>query len=601
MKRSPVDRAAVVCRVELADLHAHLFRVTMTLEHPQPTQRLVLPVWIPGSYLVREFSKNLQQLTARQGRRACEVRQQGKNCWDVDCDPGKPLELQYEIHAHDDSVRTAWLDATRGFFNGTSVFLQAQGLADAPHRLELLGGTQRSAWEVATGLAPVKVDRRGWGSYLAQNYDELVDCPVEMGAFWSGRFVVAGVRHRLVVAGAAPSFDGPRLLEDTRRICEAAVGMWHGGAAAGPAGGPVHQDYVFMLNAVDDGYGGLEHRNSTALIAARKDLPRIADKAAPARQPEGYTTLLGLISHEYFHTWNIKRLRPAEFAQFDYGQENYTRLLWFFEGFTSYYDDLLLRRSQLVDDASYLRLLTKTINQVLQTPGRKLQSVAQSSYDAWVKYYRQDANTPNATVSYYTKGACVALCLDLSLRAHGGVTLDDVMRGLWRRCQGGPMTEQDLLDELQARTGRSWQRDIAAWVHGTRDLPLRDLLERQGVAVLEEPAQPAQALGLRVAEQAGVQVRVVLRGGAAERAGFAAGDEWLAVEVGRGRAAQCWRLQRLDDLALFAGTARSVVALVARDRRVLRLDLRLPQRQTTWRLAVRDASQVGHWLDAAAT
>ncbi|MCB2043953.1 MAG: peptidase M61, partial [Rhodoferax sp.] len=255
MKRSPVDGAAVVCRVELADLHAHLFRVTMTLEHPQPTQRLVLPVWIPGSYLVREFSKNLQQLTARQGRRACEVRQQGKNCWDVDCDPGKPLELQYEIHAHDDSVRTAWLDATRGFFNGTSVFLQAQGLADAPHRLELLGGTQRSAWEVATGLAPVKVDRRGWGRYLAQNYDELVDCPVEMGAFWSGRFVVAGVRHRLVVAGAAPSFDGPRLLEDTRRICEAAVGMWHGGAAAGPAGGPVHQDYVFMLNAVDDGYG----------------------------------------------------------------------------------------------------------------------------------------------------------------------------------------------------------------------------------------------------------------------------------------------------------------------------------------------------------
>jgi predicted metalloprotease with PDZ domain len=355
-----------------------------------------------------------------------------------------------------------------------------------------------------------------------------------------------------------------------------------------------------MLNAVDEAYGGLEHRNSTALIAARKDLPRVVAKGASTRQPEGYTTLLGLISHEYFHTWNIKRLRPAEFARFDYSQENYTRLLWFFEGFTSYYDDLLLRRARLIDDATYLRLLTKTINQVLQTPGRQLQSVAESSFDAWVKYYRQDANTPNATVSYYTKGACVALCLDLSLRAHGGgITLDDLMRGLWRRCQGGPMTEQDLLAELRALTGRAWERDIAAWVHGRKDLPLRDLLTGQGVAVLDEPAQPAQALGLRVAEQGGVQVKVVLRGGPAERAGFAAGDEWLAVEVGRGRAAQCWRLHKLDDLALVAGNARSVVALVARDRRVLRLDLRLPQGQTTWRLAVRDARQVARWLDEA--
>jgi predicted metalloprotease with PDZ domain len=599
VKHARAADAAVLCRVEVADLHAHLFRVTIVLASPQATQRLALPVWVPGSYLVREFSKNLQNLVARQGARAPVVRQIDKCNWEVDCDAAQPLKLQYEVHARDNSVRTAWLDAERGFFNGTSLFLQALGLAGEPHLLELVGGKQLASWQVATGLAPVEVDRRGWGRYRARDYDELVDCPVEMGAFWSGRFIAGGVRHRLVVAGAAPGFDGKRLLEDTRCICATTIGLWHGKAAGRRAGKAPHQDYVFLLNAVDDGFGGLEHGNSTALIAPRKDLPRIAANGAAARQPDGYTTLLGLISHEYFHTWNIKRLRPAEFASVDYGQENYTRLLWFFEGFTSYYDDLLLRRARLIDDVVYLRQLTKTINQVLQTPGRRVQSVAQASFDAWVKYYRQDDNTPNATVSYYTKGACVALCLDLRLRAAGGSTLDDVMRGLWRRCQGGPMTERDLLDELQAQTGRAWDRDMAAWVHGRKDLPLRELLAGQGVAVLEEPAQPAQALGLRVAEQEGIQIRVVLRGGLAERAGFAAGDDWLAVEVGRGRAAQCWRLQRLDDLALYAGASRAVVALVARDRRVLRLPLRLPQGQTTWRLAVRDAKQLGRWLDEA--
>jgi predicted metalloprotease with PDZ domain len=592
--------AAVHCGVELADLHAHLFRVTITVAQPLALQRLALPVWIPGSYLVREFSKNLQNLVARQRGRLREVRQIDKCNWELDCDPGHALELQYEIYALDDSVRTAWLDPSRGFFNGTSVFLQVAGKGDQPHAVALIGGAQRALWQVATGLAPVKVDRRGWGHYLARDYEELVDCPVEMGAFWSGSFVAAGVRHRMVVAGATPAFDGPRLIDDTRRICETAIRLWHGKRQEKAlAGKPPHQDYVFLLNAVGDAYGGLEHRNSTALIAARKDLPRKLAKGSVAKQPEGYTTLLGLISHEYFHTWNIKRLRPAEFASFDFGQENYTRLLWFFEGFTSYYDDLLLRRAKLIDDAAYLRLLTKTVNQVLQTPGRMVQSVAQASFDAWVKYYRQDENTANATVSYYTKGACVAMCLDLSLRAQGDVTLDDVMRGLWRRCQGGAMTEQDLLAVLQELTGRPWDGEIKAWVHGKRDLPLEDLLARHGVAVLDAPAQLAQALGLRVTESAGVRIKAVLRGGAAERAGFAAGDEWLAVESGRGKSAQGWRMARLDDLNLFAGTARTVTALVARDRRLLRLDLCLPTAQTTWRLAVRDARQVTNWLDEA--
>src|SRR6201999_3777529 len=246
--------------------------------------------------------------------------------------------------------------------------------------------------------------------------------------------------------------------------------------------------YVFMLNVVDDGYGGLEHRRSTALICARRDLPRHGS----ARKAEGYTTLLGLISHEYFHTWNVKRLRPAEFARYDYGRENYTELLWLFEGFTSYYDDLLLRRAGRIADAGYLRLLNKTINQVLQTPGRQVQSVADASFDAWVKYYRQDEQTPNSTVSYYTKGALVALCFDLTLRAEGNGTLDQAMRLLWKNSEGGPIDEADFAASLEAVGGRSFSKEIASWVHSTDELPLSDLLRAHGVATLDDPAQRAQ-------------------------------------------------------------------------------------------------------------
>jgi predicted metalloprotease with PDZ domain len=452
----------------------------------------------------------------------------------------------------------------------------AQGCEDGPHLLEVLPAPAHPSWHVATGLPAQRVDRRGFGIYRAADYDELADCPVEMGDFWSGEFTACGVVHRFVVAGALPSCDLERLLRDTQKICEAAIRFWHG-AAAGAVDVPFAA-YTFLLNAVDDNYGGLEHRNSTALIAARRDLPRLGE----AKTSEGYTTLLGLISHEYFHTWNVKRLRPAAFARYDYTRENYSDLLWFFEGFTSYYDDLLLRRAALIDDAAYLRLLNKTINQVLQAPGRKVQSVAQASFDAWVKYYRQDENTPNATISYYQKGALVALCIDLTLRREGKATLDDVMRALWQRCQGGPMQEADVLAVLRDLSGRSWAKEIKAWVHGTGELPLRPLLESQDILVYEDPAQPAQRLGLRVTETAGVlRIKTVLHGSAAQRAGLCAGDEWLGVELPSGG----WRIHKLDDLGAVLGPARRCVALISRDKQLLRLPLSLPARVTTWRLA----------------
>jgi predicted metalloprotease with PDZ domain len=593
--------AAVHCRVELADLNAHLYRVTLTIAEPAADQRVSLPVWIPGSYLVREFARHLQHLTARQGSRKPAVTQLDKCSWQVAARAGQPLTLSYEVYAFDNSVRTAWLDSSRGFFNATSLCLRAEGHEDAPHTLEVLPSKAVPGWSLATGLAPVKANRRGFGTYRAAGYDELADSPVEMGTFWSGSFTACGVPHRFVVAGAPAAFDSERLLADTKKICEAEIRFWHGEPGAGPgsrkraggrsvAGQPPFTNYLFMLNAVDDGYGGLEHRNSTALICTRKDLPRLGEVKAG----EGYTTLLGLISHEYFHTWNVKRLRPAEFARYDYTQENYTALLWFFEGFTSYYDDLLLRRAGLLDDAGYLKLLNKTINQVLQAPGREVQSVAQASFDAWVKYYRQDENTANATISYYTKGALVALCFDLTLRsgATPGATLDNVMRTLWQRSGGGPMSEADFADALKAVGRRPFTPELAAWVHSTQELPLRELLSLHGVAVLDDPAQLAQRLGLRVSEANGIQVKTVLRGGAAETAGIAAGDEWLGVEVGQ----QAWRLNKLDELPLYAGRAPRITALVARDKRLLRLPLKLPPAATTWRLAVRDAAKVSAWL-----
>jgi predicted metalloprotease with PDZ domain len=590
--------AGVHYRIDAPDPRNHLFQVTLTVAQPAAVQELVLPVWIPGSYLVREFARHLQGLQARQGRKACKVTQIDKHRWHVDCQPGKPLELRYAVLAHDDSVRTAWLDSTRAFFNGTSLCLRVEGQSAQPCSIDIDAPeliADSADWYCATALIPQKVNTHGFGRYGAQDYDHLVDCPVEMGPFWSARFTACGVPHRIVVAGAPASFDGQRLVQDMRRICETAIRFWHGEGKA------PFDNYLFLLNVVNEGFGGLEHRDSTALICGRRDLPRLGE----AKLTEGYTTLLGLVSHEYFHAWNVKRLRPAAFTQYDYTQENYTQMLWFFEGFTSYYDDLLLRRAGLIDHASYLKLLTKTVQQVLQTPGRTVQTVAQASFDAWIRYYRPDAHTPNSTVSYYTKGALVALCLDLSLRREGRTTLDDVLRTLWQRSAGGPMDEALLREVLQTLGGRSFDAELDAWVHSTAELPLAELLQAHGIALQTDSPQPAQRLGLRVTEGSAVLIKTVLRGGLAEQAGMAPGDEWLGIEV----QGQGWRITHLDDLALYAGKATQVTALVARDRRLLRLPLTLqrpadskrkasaPEQPDTVTLAVTDAARASRWLD----
>ncbi|MET0518716.1 MAG: PDZ domain-containing protein [Burkholderiaceae bacterium] len=553
--------AGISYRVEVEDVHAHRFAVTLTIPAPAPLQQVSLPAWIPGSYLLREFARHLSGLTARQGSREILPEQLDKANWQFRCEGRAALVLSYRVYAFDTSVRAAFLDAARGFFNGTSLCLRVHGREREPQRLAL--GRLPAGWQVATAMAP---DGRKKHQYLAADYDELVDHPFELGQFWLGRFAAGGVEHRLVVAGALPVFDGERLLRDAQTICQTQIAFWHG---KGRKAAPPFAGYTFLLNVVDDSYGGLEHRASTALIAARRDLPRVGQ----AEQSDGYVRLLGLISHEYFHSWNVKRMKPAELAALDYAQENYTGLLWFFEGFTSYYDDLMLLRAGLIDAGRYLKLISATITGVLATPGRHVQSVAQSSFDTWIKYYRQDENTPNSTISYYAKGALLALALDLALRGaeQPQTSLDALMRALWTASRGGPISEADILAQLARLGGADSAEALRRWVHGSGDLPLPALLERLGVQWRHERATLAQRLGLRVAESAlgGVQVKQVLNGSAAEQAGLAAGDELIGCND--------WRLRRLDDalLSLAPGQDR-LRLLVARDQRLLVLTLQLP-------------------------
>ena len=566
-------------RIDLGDARSHHFTVTLTLPAPQAEQQVSLPVWIVGSYMVRDFSRQISGLVARQGRRDVALTQLDKSSWRVACPGLGALTLRYRVYAFDTSVRAAFLDAERGYFNASSLCLRVHGCETQPHRLRL--ARLPTGWEVATAMALAEDGAVTPHRYQAPNYDELVDHPFELGRFWRGEFEAGGVPHSLVVTGALPGFDGERLLTDARRICQQHIDFWHvdpGTAASTP---PPFDRYVFLLNAVGEGYGGLEHRASTALIAARRDLPRLhaadAPFAAPVGLSEGYVTLLGLISHEYFHSWNVKRLKPAELASIDHQAENYTELLWFFEGFTSYYDDLALLRCGLIDAPRYLRLLAAALNALAAMPGRQVQSVAQASFDAWTKYYKTDENTPNATVSYYRKGALVALAFDLTLRQSGG-SLDAVMRALWQRSGGpaeaggpsggGPISEADIAAVLSEVAGRDLHAELRDWVHGTDELPLAELLAASGVELRPERVGFAAALGLRLSEGAlsGVQVKVVLAGSAAAQAGVAAGDELLAVDG--------WRIRRLDEALGWIARDQPFELLLARDARVMRLRLR---------------------------
>lgn len=523
---------AISYTIVAKDLAAHLFEVTLVVDKPDAQgQVFALPAWIPGSYMIREFARNIVRVRAESDGRPVEMKKLDKHTWQA-APCGRRLVLQYEVYAWDLSVRAAHLDQTHGFFNGTSVFLSVQGCEHLPHVVDIRRPDDPVGreWRVATALPELKAKRYGFGTYIAADYDELIDHPVEMGTFELATFKAHGVPHDIVITGRVPNLDMTRLAADLKKICEAQIALFEPKTKRAPM-----ERYVFMTLAVGDGYGGLEHRASTALICSRNDLPVAGQK----EMSDGYRTYLGLCSHEYFHTWNVKRIKPAAFAPYDLRSEGYTSLLWLFEGFTSYYDDLMLVRSGLIDETQYFKLIAKTVNGVLRGSGRTKQSVAESSFDAWIKYYRQDENAPNAIVSYYTKGSLIGLALDLTIRAEtkGRKSLDDVMRALWLRYgrdfatrgQGVAEAEAEaLFDEV---TGLKLKRFFDRYVRGTEDLPFDKLLAPFGVTGTDRRKEAKPGLGVRAVHDGNdCKLANVYEGGAAHQAGLSAGDILIAID-----------------------------------------------------------------------
>jgi predicted metalloprotease with PDZ domain len=521
-------------RIACADPHAHLFEVTCTVDDPAVDGQVFrLPAWVPGSYLIREFARHFVMVRAWSDGAPIAVAKISKDAWQAAPCAGA-LTLVAQVYAFDLSVRAAYLDATRGFFNGPAVFVWPDGHERRPCLLEIMppAGDAGSRWRVATSMPRADAVPYGFGTYRASSYDELVDHPVEMGVFDLLHFDAGGTHHDIAITGRHRA-DLHRFRDDTQRICQSQIDLF---------GGAPMDRYVFQLLALDDGYGGLEHRASTSLVSGRGALPATGAHAVS----DEYRKLLGLVSHEYFHMWNVKRIKPAAFLPYDLTQEAYTTQLWAFEGITSYYDDLILARSGVIGTEAYLELLGQNLTALMRSPGRTRQSIAESSFDAWIKYYRPDENAPNAIVSYYTKGALVALALDLTLRRDSRITLDDVMRALWLR-YGQPAIGVPE-GGVEAVASELSQLDLAPFfrnfVYGTEELPLADLLRTVGVRLQTRRSQgdkdkggkPARTglldtwLGAHFAAGAELRIRYIVSDSPAERAGMAAGDTVVALD-----------------------------------------------------------------------
>ncbi|MDH5547317.1 MAG: PDZ domain-containing protein [Gammaproteobacteria bacterium] len=525
--------------LKLKDPAAHIFEVSCTIRNPDPNgQVFSLPAWIPGSYMIREFAKNIIQIHAYAGGSLLSLKKLDKQTWQSES-TAEMLTISYEVYAWDLSVRTAHFDMTHAYFNGSSVFVRIHGKDRQSCAVEIEPPTiaTLASWRLATTLTPLDADDWEFGRYHAADYEELIDHPVEIGNFQTGSFEAAGVRHDIVITGRCKP-DIERICRDLLKVCELHIGMF--------CEPPPFKRYLFQVMVVGSGYGGLEHRASTSLMCSRADLPLVGEVAVS----EAYCGFLGLCSHEYFHAWNVKRIKPAVFLPCQLEQEVHTSLLWWFEGATSYYDDLSLVRAGLIDRKTYLQLISRNISRVLSAKGRLKQTIADSSFDTWTKFYKQDENAPNAIVSYYTKGALLCLCLDLYIRIESEHTrsLDDVVRILWTEyAKKGLGVEEDAMENIVLRaTGVDVSEFLKRYLYSTEELPLRETLESFGVTLTlrvadgqadfggvdKEPAQlPTASLGIRT-QSAGEGIRIanVFEGGAAHGCGLAAGDVIVAID-----------------------------------------------------------------------
>lgn len=502
-------------RVAMPEPHSHLFEVTLTLERPGAAPVLVLPVWTPGSYLVREFARHLEGLEASDGSgRRLPVERLDKHRFRVEAGEADRLEVRYRVYANELTVRTSHLDGRHGFFNGANLFLFAEGREREPCALEI---APPPGWRVSTAL------EGGPTAFAARDYDELVDSPVEVGTHAVASFTALGKPHEVALVGRGNA-DPERLARDLARIVEVLGGLM---------GGLPYERYLFIVHLGDKRRGGLEHERSTTLQVHRMSF----------FPEEAYQETLALAAHEFFHLWNVKRMRPRALVPFDYGREQYTRLLWWFEGATSYYEQLALTRAGLRDGRRYLKHLGEELTSLERTPGARKMSLEEASLTAWVKYYRPDENSLNSAVSYYRKGELVALALDLELR-RAGRSLDELLRLLYERHGAHGVPEDgveraagELLGEERARVF------FDRLVRGTEALdldlgPVGLALRRRAAQSLDDKGgTPAKGdaekrvpgwLGAELATTGKLVVRSVREGGPAHRAGLYADDEILA-------------------------------------------------------------------------
>ncbi|GAF55885.1 LOW QUALITY PROTEIN: protease [Psychrobacter sp. JCM 18901] len=554
--------ADISYQFDFARFYEHLVDVSLSFTAVSDAPQLWLPAWIPGSYLMREFARNItavhyqiveaQTADSNKQPETYRAKKIDKNTWQLPTvQAGQTVIVEYEVYCYDLSVRTAYVDQQRLYGNFTSLALAVEEQEQAPVQVSLIVPDtffcrQRKQVLLACGLdaTHLQVDQQQKGSQQANsyhlyklqasNYHELIDYPFEIAEQEKFDFIIHDnehqtLHHSFYLSGKQSANLG-RLQQDITQICQTYVD-WLGDAP--------FDDYTFMTFASGQDYGGLEHINSTSLITPRNDLPNANEPKLPSTD---YQRFLGLCSHEYFHSWWVKTVRPDVMIDVDLRREAFTPLLWVFEGFTSYIDDFMLQASGVIDKANYLRLLAEQINRYYQTPGRGNQSVAESSFDAWIKLYRTDENTGNAGISYYNKGALVALCLDLILlkNSDGRYRLFDVVKAFYTQAKQNDskrigISSADMGSVIeQFMPLAEWEDFERRYVNGVEELPIEALLIANGVKIqanTKETADKHVPWGMRCNETpAGLKVNRVMRDSLAARAGISAHDVIIAID-----------------------------------------------------------------------
>ncbi len=506
-------------RLSFAGHHSRYIDVSLSLPPSEAGYRLSLPAWIPGSYLVRDFARHLVGKQAHdEAGEPVAIAPVDQQTWDL-APCASAVTIRYRVYCADFSVRSAHADSNHVFFNGTSIFLRVHGAEHTRHEVVLDGEGLPEDWRVATTLPAIAIDERAFGDYAAADYEALIDHPVEIADFVERQFTAAGVLHRMVFTNALPETDFDRIAADVARICETEIALFDGAP---------FDEYLFLVALDEPGFGGLEHRDSTALIFPRSHLPSVTASGVSKE----YQRFLSLCAHEYFHNWNVKRIRPAAFAGLPLHRPAETRLLWVFEGFTSYFDDWLVRHAGLIDETQYLAALEETVNRAMRGKGWSRQTLEESSFYAWTRFYQQDANAVNAIVSYYTRGAVVALMLDLMLRERGQ-SLMDVMRRLWREHGELPLPDDGTAESIiESIMGEPLRAFFDQALRSTEPLDVAGLLARFGVSMTPRGEQPGPDAGLRVDERdtQAAPVSLVFEDRPAALAGLAVGDRVIAID-----------------------------------------------------------------------